>query len=666
MKTRVLAGTVAVALGTGLVGAYGYQDASQVYAKESAKTGNSVEADGEADTETQELRERAEEILGDSDVGADGGLYKDESVYVKADSSGKVKETTVTEWLKNPGNGDVPDSTELQDIKNIKGEEAFTRENNGELTWKSEGEDIYYQGTTKKELPVDVNVTYKLNGKEISAEELEGKDGKVEIHIDYVNKAKETVAVQGENVEMYTPFAMVTALMLPTEEYKNVTIDNGRIISDADKDIVIGMAFPGLTENLKLEDMDMDIPESVTIRADVKNASVGPTMTMASADFIDKLGLDSINDFDSLADSLGELDKAAEKLVDGSGELSEGAGTLNSRTSELTSGVNELAEGVNTYTGGVSELAAGSTQLLAGTDALRQGAAQAQGGIAAAAAGADALAAGYAGDGGANPGLVNAANYLYNQLNALSVSLGNQPVSASYTGVDVSGLTAALAEMAAESLPDAAFEEMGMSRADYTASLTTGYYSLLNNQIATLDAQANDAQAQQYARAMDMQAAVGQLAAGAQQLANGVAELQQGTIGLQTGLSQLNDRSGELVQGTNDLYNGAYALQQGAAKLNESSSLLTAGTQKLQSGSAQFADGVSQIADGSNTLAEGMLQFKTDGVDKLTKAFDGDIKNVIERIDAMRSLGQKYTSFAGAKDGAAGSTKFIIETEGIS
>ena len=74
---------------------------------------------------------------------------------------------------------------------------------------------------------------------------------------------------------MYTPFTMVTAMMLPGDEYTNVTIDNGRILSDGDKNIVVGLGFPGLEENLNLssEDLDIEIPDSITITADVKNAS---------------------------------------------------------------------------------------------------------------------------------------------------------------------------------------------------------------------------------------------------------------------------------------------------------------------------------------------------------------------------------------------------------
>ena len=42
-----------------------------------------------------------------------------------------------------------------------------------------------------------------------------------------------------------------------------------------------------------------------------------------------------------------------------------------------------------------------------------------------------------------------------------------------------------------------------------------------------------------------------------------------------------------------------------------------------------------------------------------------DIENVTSRIDAMMTLGRNYKSFAGIKEDMAGSTKFIIETEGV-
>lgn len=353
MKNRkvrqMLASSMAVVVGSGLIGTCAYEDSIKAHAQE---------------VNVQKLEETAQQALGDSTVEEDGNLYKDESVYVKADASGKVNETTVTEWLKNPNNGKTEDVTELQNVENVKGDETYTTGSEGSVSWKSEGKDIYYQGTTDKELPVDVDISYTLDGKEVDAKDLKGKDGKLEMKVQYTNKSKETVDVSGESVEMYTPFAMVTAMMLPSDEYTNVTIDHGKIVSDGDKNIVVGLGFPGLEENLNLEskDIDIDIPDNFTITADVKNASVGPTMTVASSDVLEQFGLDEIDSFDDLTDSVGELENAAQQLTDGSAKaadgssaladgsntLATGAGTLADGTSALATGVKTLADGVNT------------------------------------------------------------------------------------------------------------------------------------------------------------------------------------------------------------------------------------------------------------------------------------------------------------------------------
>ncbi len=379
---KVIARAMVVAMATSVVGAYNYQNPAGVVMAEEETTELLEQAagavlEGSEGTESEEGIVTAEgstdskETNETADPGK--GLFKEESVYVKADPEGNVDKTTVTEWIKNPKNGEFEDESGLKDIKNIKGEEEFTRGNGNDLKWKSEGNDIYYQGTINEKLPVDVNISYKLNGKTVKAEELAGKDGKVEIHIDYENHTKQNVKVRGENSEMYTPFTMVTAMMLPTDEYSNVTIDNGKIMSDADKNIVVGLGFPGLAENLKLEDADVDIPESVTVTADVRNASVGPTITMASAEIMNEFSLNDVEDFDSLEDSLHELEDASAKLEDGSKDASDGAKKLADGSRDAANGAKELAEGSQEAASGAGELAEGAGSAAAGAEELAVG-----------------------------------------------------------------------------------------------------------------------------------------------------------------------------------------------------------------------------------------------------------------------------------------------------
>ena len=46
---------------------------------------------------------------------------------------------------------------------------------------------------------------------------------------------------------------MMTGMILPNETFSNVTIDNGKIISDGNKNIVVGFGMPGLKRQPELK-----------------------------------------------------------------------------------------------------------------------------------------------------------------------------------------------------------------------------------------------------------------------------------------------------------------------------------------------------------------------------------------------------------------------------
>lgn len=605
-----------------------------------------VQAAEDKETLTKTVNQVLESGNGQENGADDARISKEETVYVNADTSGKVTKTTVSEWLKNPGKGTVEDASGLEHIKNVKGNESFKQGEEDALNWKAEGKDIYYQGTTEKELPVGVQITYLMNGKEVSAKEFQGKSGKAEIRITYTNQSKGTADVEGEQVELYTPFTMITAMMLPTEEYTNVQIDNGKVISDADKNIVVGLGFPGLKENLDLQDVDVDIPSTVTITADVKDASVGPTITMASSEILEEFDLNKVQDFDSLEDSILQLGDAAGALTDGARALKEGTGTLNSKSGELQSGVNQLAGGIQAYTAGVGELAGGTGLLTAGAGSLKDGAGQVQAGIEQAKAGADQLAAGYTGDGqvpGMNDGIAN----LQSGLNELQKNLSSDQTLITEEEITEMVKTILMNAVQSGSIPSEDVEKYAkICQQSLTAVLGTVEGRVKGNM-------------------QQIQGAVGQLQTGADSLAAGNAKLYQGSLQLQGALAQLQAGNAEVAAGAGELYKGVLDLGNGAQKLQSNSASLNSGAAALQSGGVLLADGVSQLSDGANTLASGMSEFKTTGIDKLTQVFQGDIQKVTGRISAMTDLGKSYRSFGGAKEGMDGTTKFVIETAAV-
>ncbi|WP_026490352.1 hypothetical protein [Butyrivibrio sp. XBB1001] len=324
-----------------------------------------------------------------SALGAIGEAGKVETVYVTADANGAVNDVIVSEWLKNAEqSAELSDTTELHDIVNVKGSETYTENGDGTVTWDAEGSDIYYQGTTDKELPVDMKITYTLDGKEISPSELAGKSGKVTIRFEYENKSKQTVNVDGKDIEVYTPFAMVSGMMLDSDKFSNVEISNGKIISEGNNYIVMGVALPGLKESLDISDEKWDeledseeikgkLSNSFEITADTTDFELGMTITMASSDILSDFGAMDMADsskIDDLKDDMGELNDGSTKLVEGAGTLKDGTGKLAEGSKELKDGTGKLYDGTKELKDGTTKLSDGTGKLATGAGQLSDGA----------------------------------------------------------------------------------------------------------------------------------------------------------------------------------------------------------------------------------------------------------------------------------------------------
>lgn len=300
-------------------------------------------------------------------------ISKDETVYVLTGADGSVKKIIVSDWLKNElGSASVADKSDLSDIENVKGDESYTINGDNMTVWDAQGNDIYYQGNIQKELPVGLSVRYYLDGKSVSPEELKGKSGKVTIRFDYENRQYETVQINGVNQRIYVPFAMLTGMILDNDTFRNVQITNGKLVNDGDRTVVVGLAFPGLQENLNLSRDDLSIPDSVEITADVTNFSLGMTVTLACNDLFSQLGDVDLTSLDSTS-ALDQLTGAMDQLLSGSSALYDGLSTLLDKSGELVSGVEELAQGAAAIKSGADSVDDGAAQLKAGLADLSSG-----------------------------------------------------------------------------------------------------------------------------------------------------------------------------------------------------------------------------------------------------------------------------------------------------
>lgn len=306
-----------------------------------------------------------------------GTVKKDEAVYVLAGADGTVQKIIVSDWISNAlAKQEVEDASGLENVTTVKGEETYTLDGENMKVWDAQGNDLYYQGDIEKELPVNLAVSYTLDGQSISASELAGKSGHVKIRFDYTNDQYEMVNIDGVQEKIYVPFAILSGMVLDNDIFKNVEVSGGKLINDGDRCVVMGMAFPGLQEDLALSKDTLEIPDYVEISADVQNFEFGMTVTLATNEIFNQIDLDQINSLDGLKSSLHQLTDAMTQLLDGSSALYDGLYTLLDKSHELTSGIDKLVVGANQLQVGANDLDSGAASLKAGTAELYSGLSQ--------------------------------------------------------------------------------------------------------------------------------------------------------------------------------------------------------------------------------------------------------------------------------------------------
>ncbi len=335
---------------------------------------------------------------------------KQETVYVEMDADGNIEKTIVSDLLQSKGEGNIEDYSELEDIENLSGDEAYQKTSDGKLIWENQGKNISYQGTTTKTPPVNVKIQYYLDGKEMTAKEIAGKSGKVKIVYTYENN----------ETEDYVPFLVLTGMMLD-DNFSDVRVKNGKVIAQEGKNIVLGYGVPGLKSYLKdnVEKADeylenISLPDTVTVSADVKNFSMNMTLTVATSQLGD-LDLKKTLSFSDVTDKMDELQEGADSLVDGAEQVQDGTGTLKDGTGDLAKGAGSLRDGIKSLVSGalqikegtgkldqnagtlqkaVAKLKKGTKTLKNGTASLAKGTKDAKDGAATLAKGADALKTG--------------------------------------------------------------------------------------------------------------------------------------------------------------------------------------------------------------------------------------------------------------------------------
>lgn len=573
----------------------------------------------------------------------------------------------------------------------------------------SDGEELTEEAEdSKNRMPLSMEISYTLDGKEISAEELAGKSGHVVIRCTYTVNQYEMTEVQGKKEKIYVPFAVAAGTILDGAHFQNVTVSSGRVIDDGSRCVVAGIAFPGLSEDLKLEDGPSNYVE---IEADVTDFALDGIYSIATNEIFSDINVDDVTALDDLREAMGKMTEAMEALMDGSAALYNGLAELYEKSGDLQNGV--------------SALQAGAAQLLEGTTALRDGANSLRDGAANLTNGLNTLSS-------KNTELVNGAAQVFHTLlaeanrqlaaNGLSVpaltidnysqvlggvtaslnpdAVSGQVYSAVYDAVaaevkkNEAAIRAGVTQEVQKQVFAGVLQAAGLDEDRYNAIVAAGDAAPEEQKqaVAGIDgavaAQMQSEQIKQTIEAavaaqekqlteQNMQSpdiankiaeetanAANRVNEGAGKIAALKAQLDsyntfyQGLIAYTNGVAQAGSGAQQLSAGAEQLAAGAESLNEGAASLKD-------GMDTLARGSAALIDGVSRLKKGAMELRDGLTTFNEEGVSKLTEVLDGDYEELLARMQAMTQVSRSYHSYTDGDSVTGGTVKFIYKTSEI-
>ena len=636
---------------------------------------------------------------------------KSETVYSNLDSNGKAYKTIVSTQLTNEDKSDeITDISNLLNIENTKGDETFKKEGN-QIVWDSNGNNIYYKGESDKQLPVECKITYELNGEEISAEELKGKSGNVKIKINYTNNEKHIVSINGKQVTMYTPFIIVAGTKIDNAKNKNIQITNGKIVDNGESTLAVGIAMPGMQENIGISKSKIDIPEEIEISMETEDFEMGNIIAVVAVKGIDE---DLTSDLNSMYSQINELANASNEILAGANQLKEG-------TSELVSGVDQLKDGTGAAYAGSKQIkdeVEESTKNLKNDntpaidsktlEAIKAQAMQSatlsdeqKAGIAAQAKAAATLSdeqkAGIAAQAKAGAKLTDAQK---------AGIAAQAKAAAKLTDAQKAEIAAQAkltdeqkAKITAQAKAGAEFTEtqekviIAQAQEKYTETLTeaekqlilavaqnTAYQTATTTALAVAESTA-EATALKVAQSVAESTAEATALKAAQSVAESTAEATAQTVAQSTATQTAETTALTVAQSTATQTAGATATQTAAQVGNQAkqkftnqvvSQMSTLGTalDELTNGLANIDNGVSALSVGTNKLDSGALQlangvktFNEQGISKINNLVNGDLRNIASRVEKMNELANEYNNYAGIQNGMAGEVKFIMITD---
>lgn len=591
---------------------------------------------------------------------------KEETVYSKLDSNGNVYEQIVNEHIQNENQEKlINDLSDLLNIKNTSGEEEYTQ-NGTSIVWNAEGSDIYYQGETQKELPIECKITYTIDDKEITAEELAGKTGKVKIKIEYINKDKHVVNINGKKEELYTPFVVVCGTIIDNENNRNITITNGKVIDNGDKTTVVGIAVPGMQESLGISSNKINIPDTIEITMDATDFTLSSIVTYVTPKVIEDSDLELFNNIDSIYNQVNTLQDASKDIEEGANALKEGSNGLTEGSQKLKNGASSAYNGAKMIKSEVLK----STESLKTdkTDALDAETLQA---IKKQAEASSILTEEQkqqiANQAQASVALGESETVIRQGINAevtetigkmankITASIGDQSmvVEAEYNA-QKEAIMATLPDSLSADEKEAIFEMMKSNAINVANKTAQNVGTKISSELAASSNSISSALAD---KTIEIAETVAKTTA--EKVAVTVA---QNTTTQTAGTTAVSTAK-QVANAVKEQFTNQVIAQMGT--LGSSLSELTKGLSELNNGMTELSEGTNTLNNGIITLADGITKFNNEGINTICNYINGDLKDITTRIEKLQELSEQYNNFTMLNDGTQGNVRFILIIDGI-
>ena len=598
----------------------------------------------------KEDNEKVEEITSSkSNMDTD----KSEIVHAKAKPNGNIYETEVDVSLRNNHTETIADTTNLTDIRNTKGDETYTLEGNT-LIWENKGEDISYNGKSEEPLPIQTTITYKLDGKDVTSEDLANKSGNVEITYQFQNITDPVV-----------PFAVMTVLTLDIDEFSNVKVNHGKVISLDDSLIVLGYALPNIEEELNLKSLDLtddidEIPSSVTITCDTTNF----TLDFSSIVFTNGLLKDEGNkdSLKKITNSINDLQNATKDIVDGTGDLFDGVTSYQEYTGQFHEALIKLKDGSKNLKDALNTMNAQKSSLVQGISVLDTGISGVDSSLSALIKATSNNENTSALEEAKNVVLAQ-VQIIQNAMTSLQTDLVNLTNYASELKANKDSINEKVAERNRKieeinqhlnSEKDSVIQKINDNQ-DLTDDQKTALISEIENCFVESETLENIDISISEAPMITTDISTVDTTS----LSNSISTLMTNAL-FTSSLIEIQKRTSELALVAKSLNDGSYVLSDGIGQLSTGADSLYSGIDAIVTVHKEMSDGLDELASGLLKLKEGVEEYKEKGIDKLS-----DISILADRIDALKDADNSYDGYSTHKDNTTIETVFIVETDSI-